>query len=305
MRRFLGEPVLHFALLGALLFTANQHWGERLLAAFNPQTIRITAEDVDRLTRQWMAETGRPAEPAQMHALIRHRVDEELLFREALRLDLQRGDPVILQRLINNIRFIQPDSASDPGQLLDQAYQMGMLHSDLVVRRRLIQKMKHRIESRNQVTEAEVKRHYDQHPDTYTQPPRYRFTQLFFATQAAASEARQQVSKNNRIENLGEPFLLGRQQPFLSQQEIEQRFGTDIARWISEAETDTWSPPLPSAYGHHLIRINAIIEPRRLAYRQARHRAVAEVYAARDFASIRQALDALREQYRIVIEAQP
>ena len=95
--RWAREPLLHFVLIGAALFAAD-HW----LAARkdDPRTI-VVGPEVDAEVRElFQAERRRPPTAAEMSALRRAWLDNEVLYREGLALQVDRGDKAIRDRVI-------------------------------------------------------------------------------------------------------------------------------------------------------------------------------------------------------------
>lgn len=91
------EPLLHFLVLGALLFAADHFIAGR---ADDPRTIVVDAE-VDRQAREtFKASRGVEPGPEQMAALRQVWLDNEVLYREGLALQLDKGDPSIRDRVI-------------------------------------------------------------------------------------------------------------------------------------------------------------------------------------------------------------
>jgi hypothetical protein len=91
------EPLLHFAVLGAVLFAADYAFVDR---AEDPQTIVIDAV-VDSEARRVFAEArGRQPNEEELYALRRVWLDNEVLYREGLALRLDDGDPAIRERVI-------------------------------------------------------------------------------------------------------------------------------------------------------------------------------------------------------------
>lgn len=96
-RQALREPLLHFVLLGALIFGVDR-WVNAGEA--DAQLIHVTA-DVQQEARQiFEAGMKRPPEPAELQVLIDRWVDNEILYREGLALGLDRGDKGIRDRVI-------------------------------------------------------------------------------------------------------------------------------------------------------------------------------------------------------------
>ncbi len=94
---WLREPLLHFVVLGALLFGADQLIKGR---ADDPRSIVVGAE-VDKEARQlFKASRGREPNEQELAALRRVWLDNELLYREGLALQVDRGDTAIRERVI-------------------------------------------------------------------------------------------------------------------------------------------------------------------------------------------------------------
>jgi hypothetical protein len=95
--RWLREPLLHFVVLGAVLFGADHLIAGR---TDDPHLIVVDAK-VDQHARQvFKAARGREPTPDELYALRRVWLDNEVLYREGLALQLDRGDPAIRDRVI-------------------------------------------------------------------------------------------------------------------------------------------------------------------------------------------------------------
>ena len=66
---------------------------------------------------------------------------DELLFREALRRDLQYRDAAVEQRIIRNMRFLDAQTDASDEELIEQGYALRLHLTDEVIRRRLVQIM--------------------------------------------------------------------------------------------------------------------------------------------------------------------
>src|SRR5262249_5196197 len=108
--RLLREPLLQFVALGLLLFI-----GYRALhrtAGPQPGRIELTADDLRQIGLAWGAQ-GRPAPaPCEMQALVDGRVREEILYREALALGLDKGDTIVRRRMAQKMDFLFEDVAA-------------------------------------------------------------------------------------------------------------------------------------------------------------------------------------------------
>jgi hypothetical protein len=94
---WLREPLLHFVVLGALLFVADHFLNER---SDDPHTIVVGAE-VDAEARQvFKAARGQDPSAAELSALRQVWLDNEVLYREGLALQVDKGDTAIRERVI-------------------------------------------------------------------------------------------------------------------------------------------------------------------------------------------------------------
>jgi hypothetical protein len=107
--RLLREPLLHFLLLGALLFAFDAALRE---APPPVDVIRITNAEIDRLRTQWTNQYRRPPAPAELHGLVHAGVREEVLYREALAMGLDEDDSVVRRRLAQKLEFLIEDLAA-------------------------------------------------------------------------------------------------------------------------------------------------------------------------------------------------
>src|SRR5262245_34872097 len=108
--RLLREPLIQFLALGLLLFI-----GYRTLhpmAGPQPGRIELTADDLRQIGLAWVAQ-GRPAPtPAEMQSLVDGRVREEILYREALALGLDKDDTIVRRRMAQKMGFLFEDVAA-------------------------------------------------------------------------------------------------------------------------------------------------------------------------------------------------
>src|SRR3954451_14740089 len=109
IRTLLGEPMLHFLLIGIALFGAYR-WvspgdsgGRRII---------ITQGVVDDLVTQYGAARGREPSPTELDHLIESYVRDEILYREGVKLGLERDDIVVKRRVRQKIEMIAEEDAA-------------------------------------------------------------------------------------------------------------------------------------------------------------------------------------------------
>ena len=221
--RLVREPLVHVVLLGVVLFGVH-----RVVATPKAsQEVVVPADALAGLRDDFRRRTGRMPSATDEQALVDAYADDEIRVREAMALGLDRGD--------------------------------------LVVRRRLIQKMDLLLENTEQVpppTEAELQAYLAAHAARYASPPRVSFTHVFVSTQRAGDRAgseaealRTQLESGADPATLGDPFLRGREFRLHAQGELAGIFGAPFAGEAMALPEGTWSTPLRSTFGLHLVRV--------------------------------------------------
>ncbi|MGR3616930.1 MAG: hypothetical protein ACU0BB_12915 [Paracoccaceae bacterium] len=98
MGKFLKEPLVHFVVLGALLFAAFAFVNDEPEEAASDEIV-ISVADAQWLVQQFTATWNRPPSTEETAGLIDGYLVEELYVREALSLGLDYKDAVIRRRL--------------------------------------------------------------------------------------------------------------------------------------------------------------------------------------------------------------
>jgi hypothetical protein len=94
---WLREPLLHFVVLGGLLFAIDHLIVGR---TDDPRSIVVGAEVDREASDLFKASRGRVPNGEELAALRRVWLDNEVLYREGLALQVDRGDPAIRERVI-------------------------------------------------------------------------------------------------------------------------------------------------------------------------------------------------------------
>jgi hypothetical protein len=95
--RWLCEPLLHFVVLGALLFSVDHVLASR---ADDPRAIVVDSAVDAQARRIFRDARGREPSPEELKALRQAWLDNEVLYREGLARQLDKGDPAIRDRVI-------------------------------------------------------------------------------------------------------------------------------------------------------------------------------------------------------------
>ncbi|XOV86893.1 MAG: peptidyl-prolyl cis-trans isomerase [Pseudomonadota bacterium] len=219
---FFRDPLFLFLILGGLVFLVDQKTGEAGETSAN--TIEITPAVKRRLEDQWSLQMGRSASPAELQSLTDKWIREEVYYREALALGLDRNDTIIRRRLAQKLNFLTEDvaDAAEPG-------------------------------------EGELRAYYDASGDVFREPERFSFEHRYFSSERRADARRDAQAALDQQTAIGDPFMLQTRYSGLSEREISDLFGPEFASSLASLPMtpDQWQGPVPSEFGWHLVRVLA------------------------------------------------
>lgn len=227
------QPVIQFLLIGLLMFLVNTYIIQaRSSGNEDEYIVYLSSGEVKSMEETWLSRWQRPPTEIEMEGMINQRVEETILFREAVKIGLNKNDNIIRQRLAQKLEFlsndlVKPDSA----------------------------------------TAEEVHAYFEQNIKTYTTPENITFTQLFVNPKIHGDllekEVNTRLSKLNnmdasspKISRYGDQFSLQTYFPDKSQMELAKLLGSEFAGSVFELETDKWYGPVNSQYGVHLVYIS-------------------------------------------------
>src|SRR5512138_201445 len=121
MLKLLKDPLVHFLLIGAALFAVSAWRGEMIRAG--RERITISAEQIAKARDTAALGQGRELTAAEVDDLAESMVREEVLYREALALGLDKNDDEVRRRLVEKMNYVSQDLAdpapSSPTELRD------------------------------------------------------------------------------------------------------------------------------------------------------------------------------------------
>ncbi len=269
------EPLVHFLLLGALLFALDA-WLRPPAATPGGGEIVVSAARVRNIVQTFARTWQRPPTREELEAQVESFVREEVMVREALALGLDRDDVIIRRRLQQKVEFVSEQGAA-------------------MVR----------------PTDDELRAYLQAHPDAFAVEPRVTFAQVYLDPSRradAAAEARRLLGVLNRPGGKAEPEALGDRLLMLapryeatSQTEVARLFGGEFAAALPKQPQGVWVGPLASGYGLHLVRIDGIEAGGTPALKDVRAQVEREWTNARRQELSKALYDKLRAKYTVTI----
>jgi hypothetical protein len=276
MKKFIQEPLLHFAILGAMIFTGYSLVGER--DTMQPDSIVVTTGKIGNLAALFERTWQRPPTRQELDGLIQDHVREEVFYREGVALGLDRDDTVIRRRIRQKMDFIIEDMSAqaDPGDEVLQDY-------------------------------------LQQHAEQFHIAPQFSFRQIYLNPQqrgdAIVDDAENLLAELNQEAGTIDPATLGdrlmlepayRELPL---HQVSRLFGEEFAEALSSLSAGEWRGPVRSGYGLHLVRIDERLEGRLPELAEVRDSVLREWDNSRRSEAREQFYQSLLERYSVVIEA--
>ncbi len=246
--RFLREPLLHFVVLGAALFLVHAVASD-VFSTDASRRIAITEPEIELLAGGFGRQWQRPPTEDELRALVDGRVREEVLYREALAVGLDQNDVIVRRRMVQKMELLSQDLATlaDP-------------------------------------RDQELRAFFQERQEEYRVPPRISFSHVYFNTDrrgpAAEEDARRALAElraatppPRRAPERGDRFMLQHDYALRSPLEVQQLFGARFAERLFELELG-WHGPVVSGYGIHLVYVGERVEGRIPEYEEVRDRLV-------------------------------
>jgi len=276
MKRILKEPLLHFLLLGAVLFIVYGVM-PKPGAGGNSGTIVVTMGQVENLAATFAKTWQRPPTPEELAGLVQDRVREEVYYREAKALGLDEDDTVIRRRLRQKMQFISDDIAAQ-------------------------------IEP----TDEELAAYLQAHPDSFRIEPTFTFRQVFLDPakhgESLSRDAAQLLAQLNKAgadadtASLGDALILEQRFAALPARVVAAQFGDKFVASLSKLSPGQWQGPIESGYGVHLVLITEKTEGRLSELSEVRDAVRREWDNARRLEANEKFYHELLKRYTVTIE---
>jgi len=224
IRKLLGEPTLHFLLIGILLFAAYR-W---MAPGDSAGRIVITQGVVDDLVTQYVAARGREPSSTELTHLIESYVRDEILYREGVKLGLERDDIVVKRRVRQKIEMIAEEDASTRAP-----------------------------------TDADLSAYLVANQARFVQPAILTFEQVFLGESTSGARVVQVVARTREAlrkgtdpQELGERTLLPHRMTRTPADLVARDFGDAFAAALEKVPVGEWAGPIDSSFGAHYVRVS-------------------------------------------------
>jgi len=179
--------------------------------------IYVSDNDIDFLVSTWNDQMQRPPNEEELETIIENFIQNEVLYREALKLNLDSGDIIVKRRLVQKLGFLkQEEGVKIPN-------------------------------------DKELKEYFNENKVEFRIPKRLSFNHIFFSKESRTLEEVRRYLVNKNIKS--DPFLLGRNFSDKTIRQIQRDFGDKFAASLDELTTLKNDLIIESIYGWHIVNV--------------------------------------------------
>lgn len=241
-----------------------------------PNSIQVGATELGWLRNVWQGQFGRPPSAEELRAAVKVYVDEEMRYREAQQLGLDRDDTIVRRRMAQKFDFLMGSQAND-----------------------------------SEPKEAELSAIYNKTPGDYTAPPVFEFCQVYFGEGAIGLKAAKTAVANLLPSAIGDAASIpdgNIQIPFsrcykdAARADVIRNFGTAFADVLGKLPIGAWQGPVESGYGFHAVLLTTSTPGRQLSFAEAKREVEADWRTQATKAARERQDRELRSRYKITID---
>lgn len=229
MKKLLHEPLLHFLIIGAALFVVFGLVNERTSGDADNQVV-VSAGRIEQLENIFTKTWQRPPTANELKGLVDDFVLEEIYYRQAVAMGIDRDDTVIRRRLRQKFEFLTDDlaAAAAPG-------------------------------------DEELATYLAANPDAFMRDTTYTFEQVYInpdrpgvELEAYAAEKLSALTAGKEVE--GDSGLLPTFFDATPSRVIDGNFGSGFSESLDLLPLGAWQGPIESGLGLHLVLLQTRVE---------------------------------------------
>lgn len=226
LKRAIREPLLHFLVIGVALFGANGLIHGPDRSATG-QAITISQGQVNQLVESFFLLAGRLPSRVELQALVDDYITEEMDYREAIAMGLDADDMIVRRRMRQKLEFLveDADASEEPTEVQLQSWLTENADRYRLPERRAIRQVLASADKRGEGVRAEAEA-------------------LLAKLKAGADPAK-----------LGDPSMLPAAMPLTTEEGAANQFGPDFAAAVFSHRGEGWFGPVTSPFGQHLVLV--------------------------------------------------
>jgi hypothetical protein len=281
IKRCLREPLLHFLLIGAVLFGIYSYMNRGRMGIESSKQIAVTLDDLRVMEGYFESQWHRQPTPVEFQALVEDKIHEEVLYREGLAMGLDKDDTIVKRRMAQKMQFLAED-----------------------------------VTAAHEPSTTELKAWFDKNTQKFALPGRYSFRHIYFSpdkrgknAEADAAQALGRISgqpENSTLAAaLGDNFMFQDYYGDRAPSAIAKEFGPQFAVALEKLKPGSWQGPVESGYGWHLVFIDTVIPGRIPAFEEMEPDVKTAWLAEQKSTAWQKAYADMRAKYTVLLPAAP
>jgi peptidyl-prolyl cis-trans isomerase C len=279
LKRWLREPLVHFLLIGAVLFAVYHYAQPAGSTVPSSKQIQLTLDELAQLAVLFQSQWRREPTTEEFNRLVENKVQGEILYREALAMGLDKNDEIVKRRMAQKMQFLAEDvvAAREP-------------------------------------TTDELKSWYEKNSAKFALPSRVSFRHLYFSPDRRGVRAREDAAQalgklagqpedSKLASGLADPFMFQDYYRDRAPEYLGKEFGPQFALAVEKLVPGSWQGPIESGFGWHLVFVDTIIPGRIPAFEEIEPDVKTAWLGEQKAEAWRKAYNAMRAKYTVLLPA--
>jgi hypothetical protein len=281
VKRWLREPLLHFLLIGVLLFGVYAYTNRGRIGIESPRQIVLSLDELRTMTAYFESQWHRPPTPQEFQAMVEDKIKEEVLYREGLAMGLDKEDTIVKRRMAQKVQFLAEDVASA-----------------------------------HEPSTAELKSWFEKNADKFALPSRYSFRHVYFSPDKRGMNAHDdaanllariagQPEDSPQIASVADRFMFQDYYGDRTPSAIAKELGPQFAVALEKLKPGSWQGPIESGYGWHLVFVDTVIPGRIPAFEEVESEVKTAWLGEQKAQAWQKAYQTMRAKYTVLLPAPP
>jgi len=281
IKRWLREPLLHFLLIGIAVFAVSAYMHRGRGGFDSSRQIALTLDELRQMDMYFESQWHRQATPAEFQAMVEDKVREEVLYREALAMGLDKDDTIVKRRMAQKMQFLAEDVAAA-----------------------------------HEPSTAELKAWFEKNSNKFALPSRYSFRHLYFSPDKRGKKAQEDATRtlakigsqpedSQLAVSLADPFMFQDYYGDRAPEALAKEFGPQFVVALEKLKPGSWQGPIESGYGWHLVFVDTVILGRIPAFEEMEPDVKTAWLGEQKATAWQKAYAEMRAKYAVLLPAPP
>ena len=273
----LATKILSYLIVAAIAVAASWYWHESQLPEWSSKTILVTVAKQEELKDEYRKSWQREPDRDELIAMIDTYVADEFAFRKGMADGLGTRDISVRRRVQE---LLEEDARTRAMRLVP--------------------------------TDTELEEYLAANADRFVIDQATTFRQIFFDVDAngigADASARFMLGQlrgqgtQDVLSKYGDPSSLPSEFTELTHREIQNLLGDQFAQQLKDISVGSWSGPIRSSHGLHLVFIDERGGGRQPKLSEIREALQRELLTNRALDAVEQLYESIEDEYRVVVE---